>query len=57
MSNKKHLLTDFFNITADEIEPVAGQKKRKKKKAELFVCFPYFRNHSYMNSSKFLDIP
>jgi len=36
MSNKKHLLTDFFNITADEIGPVAGQKK-KKKQSFLFV--------------------
>lgn len=28
MPGKKHLVTDSFNVTGDEVGPVAGQKNR-----------------------------
>lgn len=35
--DKKHLVTDFFNITRDEVGPVAGQKN-----TEGFGFFLFF---------------
>lgn len=39
MTNKKHLVTDFFNIREGEAGPAAGQKNRE---VFLFIFPPHF---------------
>lgn len=49
MPDKKHLVTDFFNVTRDEVGPVAGQKNR-----EGFGFF--FSSTSISDSSEFFKV-